>query len=243
MNLIGKTILITGVTSGIGLELLNFLHKENKVIILGRNIQKLESLTKKFTNLDTYLVDLENLNQIQASVEKILIKYPNIDLLINNAAIQYTEYFLDENFNFNNIAREIQVNLTAPIQLISLTLPLLLKKDLSIILNINSGLGLVPKTSSAVYCATKSALNSFSSSLDYQLEKTNIEVFQAFLPLVDTPMTKGRGQKKISSKTAAEKIILGLEHNLKINYIGKVKLLGILNRLFPKIASSLMKRS
>jgi uncharacterized oxidoreductase len=41
-------------------------------------------------------------------------------------------------------------------------------------------------------------MNSFSQSLEYQLEETNIKVIQSFLPLVDTPMTKGRGTGKMS---------------------------------------------
>ena len=125
-------------------------------------------------------------------------------------------------------------------------LPALMKNEKShertIILNINSGLGFVPKTSSAVYCATKAALDIFSQSLSYQLEQTNVRVQQAFLELVDTPMTAGRGTNKMSPKLAAQKIIYGIENDISINNIGKVKLLRVLLRLVPSIAKRIMKK-
>ena len=109
-------------------------------------------------------------------------------------------------------------------------------------MNVNSGLALAPKTSSAVYCATKAALNSFSNSLGYQLEKTNIRVLQAFMPLVDTPMTEGRGAGKITAAEAAETLLNGLTREDPITDVGKVRLLRILLRLSPNLARKIMKR-
>ncbi len=109
------------------------------------------------------------------------------------------------------------------------------------IVNINSGLGLVPKTSSAVYCATKGALNILSQSLAYQFEDTNIEVKQAFLPLIDTAMTKGRGKAKISVEKAAAQIICGMQSSGPNIDIGKVKLLRLIQRLSPRLAQNIMK--
>jgi uncharacterized oxidoreductase len=106
---------------------------------------------------------------------------------------------------------------------------------------INSGLALAPKTGSAVYCATKAAMNSFSQSLEYQLEETNIKVIQSFLPLVDTPMTKGRGTGKMSARQAAAKIIEGIQKGTNPTNIGKVKLLRLLLALWPGLARKIMK--
>ena len=110
------------------------------------------------------------------------------------------------------------------------------------ILNVNSGLALAPKKSSAVYCATKSAVDSFSKSLRLQLEDTGIDVLQAFLPVVDTPMTYGRGEKKMSIEDACNAILKGLEKNIANHDIGKVKLLRILQRLFPAVALNIMRK-
>jgi short-subunit dehydrogenase involved in D-alanine esterification of teichoic acids len=123
-----------------------------------------------------------------------------------------------------------------------LLLPALAHNNKAAILNINSGLALAPKTSSAIYCATKGALNIFSQSLRYQLEDTNINVHQAFLPLVDTAMTVGRGENKVTAEEAARAIIQGLEKNIQDHDIGKVKLLRVLLRLAPSMAQKIMKK-
>ncbi len=122
-------------------------------------------------------------------------------------------------------------------------MPILLHKNKAVILNINSALALAPKTSSAIYCATKGALNIFTQSLRYQLEKTNISVQQVFLELVDTSMTRGRGKNKVSAEDAAKKIILGIERDISEHNIGKVKILRILLRLAPSIAQKILKNN
>ena len=100
----------------------------------------------------------------------------------------------------------------------------------------------MPKTTSAIYCATKGALNIFSQSLNYQLEDTNIDVQQVFLELVETPMSQGRGSAKISAKSAAQKIIEGIALGITEHNIGKVKLLRLLLRIAPSIARKIMKK-
>jgi len=119
-----------------------------------------------------------------------------------------TATFIDEEFRYESISYEIALNFTSICSMTYLLLPALLHKEKAIIMNVNSGLGLTPKTSSAIYCATKGALNIFSQSLRYQLEKTNISVQQAFLDLVDTKMTKGRGKNKTAPEVAAKKTYL-----------------------------------
>jgi uncharacterized oxidoreductase len=124
-----------------------------------------------------------------------------------------------------------------------LFLPALSHGGEAAIVNINSGLGLVPKSSSAVYCATKGAMNIFSQALRSQFKSTVVIVFQAFMPLVDTPMTTGRGTGKVSAGQAARQILNGIERN-KLDYdIGKTKVLRTLNRFIPAVARALMARS
>ena len=94
-----------------------------------------------------------------------------------------------------------------------------------------------------MYCATQGAVNVFTQSLRYQLEDTNIRVLQAFMPLVDTPMTAGRGDGKLSAAQAAERLIHGIEKEIADHDIGKVKLLRALMCLSPPLARRIMKRA
>ncbi|MDV6316864.1 SDR family oxidoreductase [Idiomarina sp. HP20-50] len=243
MQLFNKTIVITGGTSGVGLELVKLLSRNNQVSVVARSAERLNKLKHAFPHLQTFQADLSNACTYPNLAEKIISSTPKIDILINNAAVQYPTTFIDNTFVYENVAREINTNLTAICSLCFLLLPALKQEESSYILNINSGLALTPKKSSAIYCATKAALRSFSQSLRYQVIETNIGILEAYLPIVDTPMTTGRGANKISAEKAAIAIIKGLEKERQKNYIGKTRFLPLLLTIAPGLARSMMKRS
>ena len=243
-NLTNKTVVITGGTSGIGHQLVTRLSPTNKVLVIARASERSTNLKDEFPNIDIYAADLSAPITYEALADQILRDHPKIDLLINNAAIQFTPKFLDEDFCYETITHEINLNFTAVCALSYLLLPALLHDgEEAVITNINSGLGLSPKTSSAIYCATKGAMNIFSQSLRYQFADTNIRIMQVFLPLVDTPMTQGRGDKKLTSKHVVHEIINGIKNGACDLDIGKVKFLRFLLKFMPFIATAIMKRS
>lgn len=242
MKLKGKHIVVTGGASGIGRELVRQLCPDNEITVLARPSKNLLNLQKAHDHVHVIETDFSDLSSVETAADKLVKSGVTVDLLINNAAVQYTPHFTEKEFRYETIKREININFTSICTLIYLVLPLLLQSDRASIININSGLALAPKTGSAIYCATKAALNSLSLSLRYQLENTNIIVQQAFLPLVDTPMTKGRGTGKITAEEAAREIIAGIAASkIEIN-IGKVKLLRFIQRVSPTLARQIMKR-
>ncbi len=243
MKIVGKYIVITGGASGIGLELVKQLNDENEISIIARSSSGLDKLRQDYGGINVIEADLADLKSVENAAESLVGTGKNVDILINNAAVQYTPHFLDDDFRFETIKREIDVNFTSVCTLIYLLLPNLMKSDPSIILNVNSGLAISPKASSAVYCATKGSLDIFSQSLQHQLEDTNIDVKQVFLPLVDTEMTKGRGKGKLSAERAAAEIIKGLLSSRSVTDVGKVKLLRVIHRLSPGLAAKMMKAS
>lgn len=242
MNLNKKRIVITGGTSGIGYEMVKYLHPDNEIIVISRSANKLDKLDQELQGISTYQADLSKLKDIEAVAHRIAERFESIDVLINNAATQNTPIFLDDAFKYESISHEITLNFTSICSLTYLLLPALTHHNKAVILNINSGLALAPKTSSAIYCATKGALNIFSLSLRYQLENTNISVQQAFLELVETGMTTGRGKNKMSAEEASQIIIHGIEHEILDHDIGKVKFFRLLLRLAPSIARKIMKK-
>ena len=101
-------------------------------------------------------------------------------------------------------------------------------------------LGLVPKMQAPVYCGTKAGLHIFSKSLRYQM--ANPKIFEIIPPLVDTPMAEGRGRGKIAPEDLVNEFIAAFRKDkLEIN-IGKVKLLKLINRLWPALAERIMKK-
>lgn len=238
----GNTVLITGGSSGIGLALAKrFLLLKNKVIITGRDTAKLEQVKNDSPEIITFAGDLTDKNSLDELVLFIEQNHSDLNILINNAAVQYNYNFTDEPNLTYKIDYEVSANITAPIKLTGLLLPLLLKNKNSAVVNVSSGLFIAPKKSASVYCATKSAIHSFTKTLRYQLENTGTKVFEIIPALIDTPMTEGRGKSKITPEQLTGEFLRNFQADKFESYIGKTKLLKFINRLLPKLADRIMK--
>ncbi|HIK05901.1 MAG TPA: SDR family oxidoreductase [Trichormus sp. M33_DOE_039] len=239
MSTQGNTVLITGGASGIGLALARkFLQARNTVIITGRNPEKLADVKKIFPEIITEVADLQDLPVLQ----QLINRYQNVNILINNAGIQYNYEFANAEIKTELIEEELRTNLIAPLQLIKLMLPHLLKQPQATIINVSSGLALVPKQSAPVYCASKAGLHIATKALRWQLETTSIKVFEIIAPLVDTPMTQGRGKgKKISPEALVDEFWQNFTRDRDEIRIGKTKLLFLLHRWFPQVAEKILR--
>jgi uncharacterized oxidoreductase len=242
MKLTDNTILITGGSSGIGLALVKkFYQLGNKIIITARNIDKLNEVKSQFPHVEVFQCDLTK----QADIDELIVfieqNYPNLNILFNNAAIQYNYDFETEPNLVNKIDYEISANLTSTIKLCGLLLPTLLKNKNAAIVNVSSGLAISPKKSAPVYCATKAAIHNFTKAFRYQMEATDLKVFEILPPIVETPMTEGRGKSKISAEQLVNEFIKDFKNDREESYIGKSKLLRIVSRIFPKLADRILK--
>ena len=234
-------IVITGGASGLGLALLQHLLERNDISVIARPSPGLDLLRDGYPQIAVYEADLADIGSVEAAADLLVKSKRQIDILINNAAVQHTPKFIDDDFRYATIRWEIDVNFTSACTLIYLLMPMLWQSGSAQVLNINSGLGLVPKTSSAIYCATKGALNILTRALRNQFDGTPINVRQVFLPLVDTAMTQGRGTGKMPVDQAASTIVRQLGAHRRDIYVGKARLLRVVNRLAPGVAARLMK--
>ena len=242
MKLTNNTILITGGSSGIGLAMAKkFYEIGNKVIIVARDKQKLNEVKTQIPEIEIFQCDLTKQIDMDELIVFIEQQYPNLNMLFNNAAIQYNYSFLTEPNLINKIDYEIRANLISTIKLCSLLLPTLLKNENSAIVNISSGLAISPKKSAPVYCATKAAIHNFTKAFRYQMEETNLTIFEIIPPLVDTAMTEGRGKGKISPEQLVDEFIKDFKNNKVESYIGKSKLLKLISRIVPKLADGILK--
>ncbi|MGL1885402.1 MAG: SDR family NAD(P)-dependent oxidoreductase [Reichenbachiella sp.] len=241
MKLTHNKILITGGTRGIGLAMaLQFLALGNKVIVSGKNKYALNQLKELYPDLITYQCDLSVDSEVHQLVKIIGEEHPDLSILINNAGVQYSyELYAEENIMYK-VNEELSTNLIAPIGLTTGLLPVLIDNPNCAVVNISSALGFVPKQSAPIYCTSKSAMHMFTKVLRYQLEE-KIKVFEVIPTLVDTDMTTGRGANKISPKQFVDEFLYAFEKDqFEIN-IGKVKILRLLHRLFPKMADRMMR--
>ncbi len=195
MKISGNTILITGATSGIGLAFAErFFREKNKVIICGRRKERLKEIEMKFPGIITKVCDVKLESEREALFHWAVKHHPEINVLINNAGIQYAVDL--QNVNSAKVAEEMETNFVAPVHLASLFSKHFISKEESAIINISSGLAFVPIAFMPIYCATKAALHSVTLSLRYQLKNTAVKVFEIAPPMVDTELGHDRREDK-----------------------------------------------
>jgi len=214
----------------------------NQIIIISRTQNNWEKLKNLQPAIRCIQCDLSKKDDVLQLIKAFDSENTQIDMYINNAALQFTPKLTDPDFEFDTIEQETTTNFTAVVWLSSLLLPQLLRQKEALIVNISSGLAFAPKSSSAVYCATKAALHSISQSLRYQLTNTPIQVVEVILPMVDTPMTQGRNGKKISAKFAAEQIIKGITRGDEEIYVGKARFLPMMMRICPGLVKRMLSK-
>ncbi|WP_343657845.1 SDR family NAD(P)-dependent oxidoreductase [Chryseobacterium sp.] len=187
MNLKNSTILITGGTSGIGLEFVTQLTEIGATIIVtGRKQDALDETKKNFPNVHTFKSDVSNPQDIKDLYDTVTTLFPELNLIINNAGMMRLIDLQDQSLDLENINREIATNLTGTIQMVHQFLPHLLKQKSSGIVNVSSGIAFMSYSAAPIYSATKAAVRAYTQALRLQLENTNVKVFEMIPPGVKT---------------------------------------------------------
>jgi uncharacterized oxidoreductase len=239
MKLSNRTILITGGTSGIGIELARqLLQRGNTVIVTGRDEAKLDAAQRELPGLHACRSDASDPIAIAKLYDDVIERFPNLDVLVNNAGIM-------RNLNVNvrrdltDVTREIEVNLSGPVMMVQQFLPHLKTRKGALIVNVTSGLAFIPMAMSPVYCAAKAALHSFTLSLRVQLEKTGVSVVELAPPGVETPLFRGefaeelKGQKGMDVKVLVKRAIIGIETGKVEIRPGLSNVLKVMSRVAP----------
>lgn len=238
MNLTGNTILITGGSSGIGLELSEQLvNRKNNVIICGRSLEKLEKAKQKLPQIEIIQCDLADEKQCESLVNQVKSKFPNTNILINNAAIVNNIRFLDTKNAVELAKIESATNFLAPVHLIKGLYETLQQNQNPSIINITTGLVYVPRANYPFYCPTKAALHSFTQILRKQTENDAVKIIEVLFPAVKTPWHKGNPPKiAITPKKAVTEVLGGLSKDKSEIKVGGAKMLYRISRLFPSFA-------
>jgi uncharacterized oxidoreductase len=246
MKLSDNTVFITGGSSGIGFALAKgFLELKNAVIICGRNVDRLKQVKERFPEIHVIQCDVTNEAQVNQAADSIKNTFGFLNILVNNAGIQHQFDFREDNDGLKKMDEEIDINFRAVIHLTKVLMPLLEKPPQAAIVNVSSGLGIVPKKSAPGYCATKAAIHAFSKSLRYQLEQTSIKVIELFPPFTDTDMTKGRDEdiRRVTPDFVARKFFKKFEKDhceIKPGLMNIVLLQ--MNRFLPSLAEKIAKK-
>jgi NAD(P)-dependent dehydrogenase (short-subunit alcohol dehydrogenase family) len=173
-----KFVLITGVSSGIGLYLAKlFAEQSYSVIGTYRNIQFIDSTLMKFNNVHLIKMDVADESSIENAFTEIRILTGEFGLyaLINNAGIAMPGPI--SHLSIEKMKYLFEVNVFGPVKMIQLALDLLIKYGPgSRIINISSVSGLFASPFLGAYASSKFAIEGLSDSLRRELELLNIKV-------------------------------------------------------------------
>lgn len=171
MRLEGKTVLLTGASSGIGKSVALLFAKEGaKVVAVARRMEKLEELSKEAANLPGEIIafqgDISIDDDINNMVDYTMKRYGQIDVLMNNAGI------LDNFTPIGELTDElwdkvIDINLTAPMKLARKVIPIMEKQEKGNIINTSSLGGLYGARAGTAYTASKYGLTGITKNIAY----------------------------------------------------------------------------
>ena len=242
MNMTGNTILITGGTSGIGLELARGFQKlGNVVIVTGRDEAKLAKARQAIPEVKTLRSDVGEAKEIEALHATIVRDFPALNVLINNAGVMRRINLNAEGESLDTLTGEVEINLMGPIRMVAKFLPLLRQKKEAAIVNVSSGLAFVPLPTSPIYCATKAALHSYTRSLRVQLKNSPVKVFELAPPATQTDLLTSssdaedmKGVSVMPLEELVRQAMRGFERdNLEIRP-GQSNQLRFMNRVAPE---------
>lgn len=166
--------LVTGASSGIGFEIAKQLsNKGYDIIAVARDEGRLNNLKKQCsTNVDIYMVDLSNLDNVLDLCEKINME--EIDVLVNNAGFGAFGEF--ESIDIDKAMKMIDVNIKALHVLTHKFLEKMKEKNKGYILNIGSVAGFMPGPLMTEYYATKSYVLRLTQGISKELKKSKSNV-------------------------------------------------------------------
>jgi len=166
----GKTILITGVTRGLGRAMAEeFIRLGHVVLGCGRSQPEIAQLQKQFaTPNDFAAVNVAAEDQVAAWAKRILSSYGAPDLLLNNAALINRNAPLWE-VSARDFSEVIDVNLKGVANVIRHFVPAMVRRRNGVIVNFSSGWGRSTDAEVAPYCATKWAIEGLTQALAQEL--------------------------------------------------------------------------
>lgn len=252
MKLKNSTILITGGTSGIGLEFIKQLSVLGaaKIIITGRDSARLKLIKKQYPNVYTIQSDVSDAKQIEQLFKEIIQKFPGLNIIINNAGVMRNLDLQDTSIKLDSITQEIDINLSGTIRMVHQFLPHLKLQQAAAIVNISSGLAFVPFPISPVYSAAKAGVHAYSQVLRLQLKATNVKVFEVAPPSTQTPLQDAFSHIDLGSSAPIMKVdkmvseaIRGILKDKTEILPGMAKMLKFLGRIAPAFAVNMMDKT
>ncbi|MHB8854181.1 MAG: SDR family oxidoreductase [Ignavibacteriaceae bacterium] len=187
----GKTIFITGASSGIGKACAEAFAKEGSRLILAarredRLLEVGKDLEKKFgVKTKSYQLDVRNLKEVKKTISSFPDDWKKIDILINNAGLArgFSKIYEGDTLHWEEM---IDTNVKGLLYVTREILPLMIENGSGHVINIGSTAGHEVYLNGNVYCATKFAVNALTQSIRIDVLDKNIKVSTVDPGMVET---------------------------------------------------------
>jgi short-subunit dehydrogenase len=256
----GKTILITGASSGIGEELSYMLaDMEVHLILVARRGEKLlkmkNEIEKKGARVSVFMADLRNNIEMEDLLSFIHQLPGGLDFVVSNAGKSIRRSINDSLDRFHDFSRTIAINYYAPVQLLLSVIPLLREKQGQIINISTVNALLIPVPFWSAYQASKSAFDTWFRSAAPELNGIGISTTSIYLPLVKTPMilpTAAYENAPAMSPNHVAKIICRSMYTKRRKYkpwwlifgqLASVLFRGVWERIIPGVMKKKVKKN
>lgn len=220
----GKSAIITGATSGIGLAIMKALAAEGCDVLFNglgddQEIEEIRCGVAEDFGVDAryHDADLRNPNEISGLIETAETAFGGLDILVNNAGIQYVSPV--ETFPIEKWDEILAVNLSAPFHTIRAALPGMKRRGWGRIINIASVNGLVASVYKAAYISAKHGVLGLTKTVALEVAEFNVTCNAVCPGLVRTPLMEVQIEKRAEehglSKEAAAREHVAEKHPSK----------------------------
>ena len=262
MNLTDKTLIVTGGGNGMGRALvLGLLGKGARVaaVDIDENALRETALIAgdDAVRLSTHKVDVTDRSAVEALPERVLLKHPGIDGIINNAGIIHPFQSVADS-DYATIHRVFNINFFGTLYFTKTFLPYLQARPHAYLINIASFGALSPVPGETIYGASKAAVKMLTDGLMLELRGTHVQVMTAIPGGINSNII-GNSSADIglsiehlrdrfaflllSPQKAASIIIRGIEKNRKRITLGvDAQLIDFFSRVFQRSAPQLIYR-
>ncbi len=210
LEIIGKTVLVTGANRGLGKALVEQLMEKGatKVYAASRNVEKLASLASKYGDK---VVPVQLDVTKQDDIDSIAQKIDTLDILINNAGIMSPGHLLADE-SVDSLQVNLDVNVWGPLKLSNTLRQHFEKENATAIVNIISVSGFGNMPALGTYSVSKAAVHSVTQGMRGQLSGKNTLVVGVYPGPMDTEMVDGWDLDKANTTAVAKEILDGVEN-------------------------------
>lgn len=193
-----KVAIVSGGSRGIGASIVETLASSGFDVVLNYRFSanKAIDIASKFSNVVTFQADVSDHAQVKSLVDFTISKFGRIDLLVNNAGIDFINTLSDtSDSDFDTVLRN---NLYSAFYLSKEVSPYMINAKSGLIINISSIWGIVGASCEMAYSVSKAGLDAMTKSLAKELGPSNIRVNSIAPGIIDTDMNSFLSKEELS---------------------------------------------